>query len=642
MLPSALLAACLATTAWAQFTRVDYTGRKHSSVAVVGEYLFVHGGEPQGINDTSTFETTILHLKDSWPASSPTQAPINWQETNGTRTTVRRMLGYRVWGYRLWTVTGSNSLLSWGGFRTSSQTSGAFDAGATLNRNIWSLESDVSGIARWEQQSRHTGDEFTADKKAGQWGPGWGYSVSCAGYGLYLGGLTSPGSGLSGDDAGNSSPLGSGRDAGQFTPGLVTYDMSSKAFKREDVPASVVSGAMAGGQAVCIPHLGKKGLVVFMGGYSAPNFTELKSLKSGGGSTAVSFDHLIFYDPVDRKWTTQKATGDIPEARSSFCAVGVKGKGDSFEVFVSGGDLSPNQGKDTPTIYMLSIPAMNWWRISQQGTPISGHACEVIGKRHMVQVGGSPPPKTNGQTTTSTGSGVTLFDMTKLQSVSQFDPSAADYETPGLAQTWYADANNLNGVEWTDAATQALLTGKSSGGIQDGQGQGQGQNDSGSGGGGVSTGVIAGAVVGAIVVIAIIAAVIFCILRRRRQNRAEQDGLLNGNESGPTQAYSDNAGVGVGLKKAELDATGPVKVEMDASSSAVASPEMDGATLARSELDSRMTTPVVSSVAPSELSSWPRHQVAELYGSPIPEMDAAPRTVRGEQRGDEQKAIVNR
>lgn len=320
---------------------------------------------------------------------------------------------------------------------------------------------------------------------------------------------------------------------------------------------------------------------------------------------------------------------------------------------------------------MLSIPAMNWWRISQQGTPISGHACEVIGKRHMVQVGGSPPPKTNGQTTTSTGSGVTLFDMTKLQSVSQFDPAAADYETPGLAQTWYADANNLNGVEWTDAATQALLTGselhtclidffltyflalvtdtcwersiESSGGIQDGQGQGQGQNDSGSGGGGgVSTGVIAGAVIGAIVVIAIIAAVIFCILRRRRQNRAEQDGLLNGNESGPTQAYSDNAGVGVGLKKAELDATGPVKVEMDASSSAVASPEMDGATLARSELDSRMTTPVVSSVAPSELSSWPRHQVAELYGSPIPEMDAAPRTVRGEQRGDEQKAIVNR
>ncbi|ELQ41303.1 hypothetical protein M0657_005595 [Pyricularia oryzae] len=637
MLPSALLAACLAPTAWAQFTRVDYTGRKHSSVAVVDEYLFVHGGEPQGINDTSTFETTILYLKDSWPTSSPTQAPINWQEANGTRTTVRRMLGYRVWGYKLWTVTGSNSLLSWGGFRTSSQTSGTFDAGATLNRNIWSLESDAEGIARWQQQSRPSGDEFTADKKAGQWGPGWGYSVSCAGFGLYLGGLSSPGSGLSGDDAGNASPLGSGRDAGQFTPGLVTYDMASRAFRREEVPASVASGAMAGGQAVCIPHLGKKGLVAFMGGYSAPDFTELRSLKTGGGSTAVTFDHLIFYDPVDRKWATQKATGDIPEARSSFCAVGVKGKGDNFEVFVSGGDLSPDQGKDTATIYMLSIPAMNWWRISQLGTPISGHACDVIGKRHMVQVGGSPPPRRNGETSTPAGSGVTLFDMTNLKSVSQFDPAAADYETPSLAQTWYADANNLKGVEWTDAATQALLTGKSNNGTQDGQGQGQ----NGSGSDGPSAAIIAGAVVGALVVIAIVALGIFCLLRRRRQRRAEQDGLLSGNEAAAAAAYSDNAGVGVGLKKAELDAAGPVKAEMDATS-AVASPELDGATLARSELDSRMTTPVVSSIAPSELGSWPRHQVAELYGSPIPEMDATPAAVRGEQPGDGQKAIIDK
>ncbi|TLS21126.1 uncharacterized protein PpBr36_10510 [Pyricularia pennisetigena] len=638
MLPSALLAACLVPAAWAQFTRVDYTGRKHSSVAVVDEYLFVHGGEPQGINDTSTFETTILHLKDSWPASSPTQAPINWQEANGTRTTVRRMLGYRVWGYRLWKVTGSNSLLSWGGFRTSSQTSGAFDAGATLNRNIWTLETAADGVAKWEQQVRPSGDQFTADKKAGQWGPGWGYSVSCAGYGLYLGGLTSAGSGLSGDDAGNSSPFRSDRDAGQFTPGLVTYDMASRVFKREDVPKSVVSGAMAGGQAVCVPHLGKKGLVVFMGGYSAPDFTELRSLKSGGGSTAVSFDQLIFYDPVDRKWATQKATGDIPEARSSFCAVGVKGKGDSFEVFVSGGDLSPDQGKDTPTIYMLSIPAMNWWRISQLGTPVSGHACEVIGKRHMVQVGGSPPPRRNGQTDTPAGSGVTLFDMTKLQSVSQFDPAAADYETPGLAQTWYADANNLKGVEWTDAATEALLTGKSSGTTPDGQGQTSSAPSS----SGPSAAVIAGAVVGAVVVVAVIALLIFCILRRRRQNRTERDALLTGNESAPAPAYSDNTGVGVGLHKAEMDAAGAVKVEMDTASSAVASPELDGATLARSELDSRTTTPVVSSISPAELPSWPRHQVAELYGSPIPEMEAAPMTVRGEQPGDGQKAIVDR
>lgn len=178
---------------------------------------------------------------------------------------------------------------------------------------------------------------------------------------------------------------------------------------------------------------------------------------------------------------------------------------------------------------------------------------------------------------------------------------------------------------------------ESNNGTQDGQGQGQ----NGSGSDGPSAAIIAGAVVGALVVIAIVALGIFCLLRRRRQRRAEQDGLLSGNEAAPAAAYSDNAGVGVGLKKAELDAAGPVKAEMDATS-AVASPELDGATLARSELDSRMTTPVVSSIAPSELGSWPRHQVAELYGSPIPEMDATPAAVRGEQPGDGQKAIIDK
>lgn len=178
---------------------------------------------------------------------------------------------------------------------------------------------------------------------------------------------------------------------------------------------------------------------------------------------------------------------------------------------------------------------------------------------------------------------------------------------------------------------------ESNNGTQDGQGQGQ----NGSGSDGPSAAIIAGAVVGALVVIAIVALGIFCLVRRRRQRRAEQDGLLSGNEAAPAAAYSDNAGVGVGLKKAELDAAGPVKAEMDATS-AVASPELDGAALARSELDSRMTTPVVSSIAPSELGSWPRHQVAELYGSPIPEMDATPAAVRGEQPGDGQKAIIDK
>ena len=52
-----------------------------------------------------------------------------------------------------------------------------------------------------------------------------------------------------------------------------------------------------------------------------------------GKSPGLPFDNLTFYDPLERKWHSQIATGNRPTPRRDFCAVGVQGPDNTFEVY---------------------------------------------------------------------------------------------------------------------------------------------------------------------------------------------------------------------------------------------------------------------------------------------------------------------
>ena len=71
---------------------------------------------------------------------------------------------------------------------------------------------------------------------------------------------------------------------------------------------------------VAVPSFGTKGILIVLGGSSLPN----------GG-----FNLVTIYDPHAQIWYLQTATGEIPEPRTGFCAVGTQGGDNStYEMYV--------------------------------------------------------------------------------------------------------------------------------------------------------------------------------------------------------------------------------------------------------------------------------------------------------------------
>lgn len=434
-----LLVACcyLFHAGSAQFTRPDFTGRKHASIAAVDDFLYIHGGEPSNKDDNKYYDTFVIHLKDKWPANSPTIAPMNWA------TSAVRMLGHRVWGFQLWKMPGTKSLLSWGGFRTTNVTVARGDdypGDAALTRDLFVLATDSRGIANWspEKPAADPGDStLTQTAKAQNWGPGLGYSVSCAGYGIYLGGVAAQPSAVNGTPP----PFGGTWSAGsQLRGGLVTYEIATKKWSNATVPPDVFpSAGVMGGSAVCIPHLGERGLVLFLGGYADRPGSDLGAAKGGVVGSPLSLGRLVLYDPVKKEWLSQTATGDVPPERRYFCAVGVRStphSRNSTEIYVFGGDMAAPSPAPAGDLYVLSLPAMNWWRVMHGQTELSGHACEVVGKRQMIVLGGQGR---NGSAVTSDNMGIRIFDMGTQDFVQDYSPTGDPYESPDYIKTWYRE-----------------------------------------------------------------------------------------------------------------------------------------------------------------------------------------------------------
>ena len=66
-----------------------------------------------------------------------------------------------------------------------------------------------------------------------------------------------------------------------------------------------------GGSMINIPTYGDNGILLV--------------LPDSGHNPNVGFNNITFYDKKTKKWYSQAASGDIPQIRSEFCAVGIEG-----------------------------------------------------------------------------------------------------------------------------------------------------------------------------------------------------------------------------------------------------------------------------------------------------------------------------
>ncbi|KAI0893124.1 hypothetical protein F4806DRAFT_210602 [Annulohypoxylon nitens] len=121
-------------------------------------------------------------------------------------------------------------------------------------------------------------------------------------------------------------------------------------------------------------------------------------------STLSPFNNIFVYDISSDNWYTQKATGDIPNPRSEFCA-GVSAAPDdsSFQVTIHGG-VDEYQYLTYNDVYVLTIPSFRWIKINDTGNPDllgsdspgrSKINCDVWNEAQLIVSGGRVFPATS-------------------------------------------------------------------------------------------------------------------------------------------------------------------------------------------------------------------------------------------------------
>ncbi|RGP81467.1 hypothetical protein FLONG3_405 [Fusarium longipes] len=211
---------------------------------------------------------------------------------------------------------------------------------------------------------------------------GAGVGVSETGVGYYLGGWVS-----------NASMSGWTGER-TMTSNFYSYSYDSGEFQQAASPDKY---PRAEGGMVWIPAGDSLGVVVYLGGIFDPH---------GNGTEAPQpFDEIFVFDTVGNSWSTQKATGVIPQNRRQFCVdVAWAPDKSSFNIYLWGGlSVAPPVVNQTSfnDIYILTLPSFTWVKAypDHKGNatlpPEYGHysaSCNMV--KHMSQlfvIGGTYP-----------------------------------------------------------------------------------------------------------------------------------------------------------------------------------------------------------------------------------------------------------
>ncbi|WAO94320.1 Hypothetical protein NCS54_01189900 [Fusarium falciforme] len=215
---------------------------------------------------------------------------------------------------------------------------------------------------------------------------GAGVGVSETGMGYYYGGWIS-----------NASMSGWTQPR-QMSRYFYSYAYDSGDFSQEAGPDD---NPRAEGTMVWIPAGDPQGLLVYMGGIVSTH---------GNGTTAPQpFDEIFVFDATGNSWSTQTATGEIPQNRRQFCVdVAWAPDKSSFNIYLWGGLSVPPPVVNTTSfndVYILTIPSFIWVKAypNHHGNttlpPSYGHysaSCNIVkSMSQMLVIGGTYPDSDN-------------------------------------------------------------------------------------------------------------------------------------------------------------------------------------------------------------------------------------------------------
>ncbi|KAH8173161.1 kelch motif domain-containing protein [Sarocladium implicatum] len=327
--------------------------RAYSSVAVIGDYIYLDGGEISMDNtaeDKHAVNATLaIDLTKPWSPSD-----VQFIETEYGTGTKQSLSGQAIF-----VDEGNGSFYTWAGRTT---------GGADIRDQpaLWQFDPDGKGSGSWGKPEVLVDNTINSLPRTFD-----AAAVGSAGTGFIFGGLSTK-------DTMNE-PIG-------YSKTWIEYDFGTGTWLEHDDTPYSKSGQIYGGAAVSAHNFTYASLVFVLGGYEDPNKPD----------TGLGFETVHFMTAATKEWFSQKATGAIPEPRYDFCAVGVESygsypyEGPMLDIFIFGG-YNAKLETDFSSVHVLSIPSFQWHTASQavgDNRQRSQHACAVIGGNQMMTWGG--------------------------------------------------------------------------------------------------------------------------------------------------------------------------------------------------------------------------------------------------------------
>lgn len=434
-----LLFVCLLFSLPYGSTKEFWSRRFHNSI-IVRDWIYIAGGDVAYSGATLLGDgkydrennTYGLDLSKDW-----TNATLKMIQTE--RPSASPPLAHEA----MWYDNMHNTIYCFGG--RMSFASEALQELQTPPDSIWGFKPDGEGSGTWHQVLGPVSTPFPTDIHR----PAEGQSASDGRRAYYLGGRGSA-----------KTSLGMPQSE-IYLPGLLMFDFETLTITNssdDSYTSSQVPGAM-----INIPIYGENGVLLLL-----PNDSEKQY---------VGFNNITFYDKKSKKRYTQVASGDIPEPRSNFCAVGIEGNEKPyFEIFIHGGVINGilgPQAANSDQVYVLSLPSFQWFRASYTSVnPRGGHTCQATNSGQMIIIGGVDPTYSrdflgDGDALNAPPDpwpqGIGVFDMTALKFKDSYQAKAGAYQTPDIIKNYHSIDGNKYPSSWTSAAVKEIFEGKSNG-----------------------------------------------------------------------------------------------------------------------------------------------------------------------------------
>ncbi|KAM0327209.1 hypothetical protein ACHAQA_006343 [Verticillium albo-atrum] len=472
----------------------DFKRRWYPRATVVGDYMFVDGGEiAQWVDGEATF-------RPSNGANATLSIPLNesWEPKDVEITEIDKpVLGMVKEG--IFTHQSSNSFYIWGGHVP-------YNAAPVPTNQLWRFSTDGEGGGTWNPETPGNPSTYTSLIRSEG-----GAFVSTPDAGFWFGGR---------QDVGTSGgPEG-------YVPGYLSFNFTTKSWTNETSSPWSPYGTLYGGQAEYVPTFGPNGIVILIGGSTW-------DMTGSGSMGYLDMQNLTFFDPVTQVWHAQTTSGTAPARREWPCTVGAEGLNGTYEIFVHGG-RNPANNAVYDDVYVLSLPGFVWSKADYESkSPRIAHACVLAGNRQMISMGGVDSSQGSPgiwEDIDPRPQGLGIFDMTEMKWTNSYDANASAYESPAGVQAWYEEGG-LDDVKWSSDAAQALFLnttseeGSNDGNTDGGNGSGNGSDNGSDGSSGSSTpvGAIAGGVVGGVAGLALVGFLVWFLMRRRKGKSTEKE-----------------------------------------------------------------------------------------------------------------------